>query len=74
MRLFLPISFALFVTGLSYYLYTFVTIGRFTNMSMLLFVSALLTFLIGILSEQVSSLHYKGSEEDQRRTQRAEND
>lgn len=70
MRLFLPLSFFLFSTGLSYYIYTFLSIGRFTNMSMLLFVSALLTFLIGILSEQISSLHYKGSEEDQRRTQR----
>jgi hypothetical protein len=28
-------------------------------MSALLFISAILTFLIGIVSEQVSALHYK---------------
>ncbi len=70
MRLFLPISLMLFFTGIGYYLYTYLTMGRFTNMSMLLFVSSLLTFLIGILSEQISSLHYKGAEEDQRRVKR----
>ena len=63
MRLFLPVSAALFLTGVCYYAYTFVTMHRFTNMSALLFISALLTFLIGILSEQVSALHYKGTDE-----------
>ena len=70
MRLFLPVSFALFVLGLSYYAYTYHSWGRFTNMSALLFISSLLTFLIGIISEQISSLHYKGVDEDQRRTSR----
>lgn len=70
MRLFLPISSALFLLGSTYYGYTYVTEARFTNMSALLFVSSLLTFLIGILSEQISSLHYKGSEEDKRFTKR----
>ncbi|MGR9000157.1 MAG: glycosyltransferase family 2 protein [Gammaproteobacteria bacterium] len=63
MRLFLPISAALFLTGLSYYGYTYYTIGRFTNMTALLFNSALVTFLMGLISEQISSLHYKHSEE-----------
>ncbi len=70
MRLFLPISAGLFALGLGHYAYTYLTAGRFTNMSALLFVSSLLTFLIGILSEQISSLHYKGVEADQRRTSR----
>lgn len=70
MRLFLPIAGALFFIGLSYYGYTFLMAGRFTNMSALLLTSALLTFLIGILSEQISSLHYKGVQEDMRRMQR----
>lgn len=70
MRLFLPISLALFALGSMYYAYTFSTEHRFTNMSALLFISSLLVFLIGILSEQISSLHYKGTEEDQRRTRR----
>jgi len=63
MRLFLPISAALFLTGLGYYGYTYYTIGRFTNMTALLFNSSLVTFLMGLISEQISSLHYKHSEE-----------
>jgi len=70
MRFFLPISLSLFATGIGYYSYTYLTTGRFTNMSALLFTAALSTFLIGIISEQISSLHYRGVEEDQRRTKR----
>ncbi len=62
-KLFLPISAAFFLTGFSYYLYTYLTINRFTNMSALLFISAILTFLIGIVSEQISALHYKDIED-----------
>jgi len=64
MRLFLPISGAVFMTGMSYYAYTFINFGRFTNMSALLILAALIIFLIGILSEQVSSLHYKHSDDN----------
>lgn len=58
-KLFLPISGGFFLIGLSYYFYTYVTMGRFTNMSALLLISAVFTFLMGIVSEQVSALHYK---------------
>lgn len=58
-KLFLPVSGGFFLTGLGYYLLTYLTTGRFTNMSALLFISAIITFLIGIVSEQVSALHYK---------------
>jgi len=63
MRLFLPISVLVFMIGISYYAYTFTTHGRFTNMSALLILSSLIIFLIGIVSEQISSLHYKHSDE-----------
>jgi glycosyltransferase involved in cell wall biosynthesis len=66
MRLFLPISAALFVTGLSYYGYTYSTQHRFTNMSALLLISSVLTFLIGILAELISSLHYKEADFERR--------
>jgi len=66
-KLFIPISITFFMTGLCYYLYTFLASGRFTNMSALLFISAILTFLIGIVSEQISALHYKGIDDDQSR-------
>ncbi len=64
MRLFLPISLLLFGVGLTYYAYTFIFMHRFTNMTAVLFMSSLLTFLIGILSEQVSALHYRNNEDD----------
>jgi len=62
LKLFLPVSAAFFATGLGYYLYTFLTSHRFTNMSALLFIAAILTFLIGIVSEQISALMYKDSD------------
>ena len=39
-------------------------------MSAVSFIYALLIFLIGILSEQISALHYKGVEDDQRQARR----
>ena len=68
MRFFLPISAALFLAGMSYYGYTYYNWGRFTNMSAVLFMSSLFTFLIGIVSEQISALHYKDIQETKRRT------
>ena len=62
MRLFLPLSFATFLTGLSNYAYTYFSTGRFTNMSAVLFLASVFIFLIGIISEQISSLHYKNIE------------
>lgn len=62
-KLFLPISAGFFLTGLAYYAYTYLAAGRFTNMSALMFISAILTFLIGIVSEQISALHYKGMDD-----------
>ena len=70
MRFFLPISAALLLAGLTYYGYTYMSWGRLTNMSAILFLSSLLTFLIGIVSEQISALHYKDIHETRRRTTR----
>ena len=63
MRLFLPISGFLFSSGIGLYAYNYYTQARFTNMSLFLLMSALFTLLIGLLSEQISSLHYRGIEE-----------
>jgi glycosyltransferase involved in cell wall biosynthesis len=65
MRLFLPISGFLLLIGLGYYGYTYSVAHRFTNMSALLFLSALLILLIGLISEQISALHYKGIDDIQ---------
>lgn len=62
LKLFLPTSLAFFVLGLSYYFYTYTTRGQFTNMSLLLFSAAVIIFLIGLISEQITSLNYKDSQ------------
>lgn len=59
LKLFAPTGAAFFVIGLSYYGYTYVTEHRFTNMSALLFSAAVIIFLIGLISEQITSLTYK---------------
>ena len=63
MRFFLPISALLLMVGISYYGYTYINWGRLTNMSTILILSSLFTFLIGIVSEQISALHYKDIED-----------
>lgn len=62
LKIFLPISLAFFATGFGYYLYTLITTHRFTNMSALLLSTSVLVFLIGLVSEQITSLNYKDSE------------
>ncbi|MCR4346785.1 MAG: glycosyltransferase family 2 protein [Sulfuricaulis sp.] len=61
LKLFLPISLGFFMLGLGYYAYTFLSFGRFTNMSGLLFTTSLLIFLIGLVSEQITMLLYRGT-------------
>ena len=61
LKIFFPISVCFFFLGLTYYSYTYMSDGRFTNMGMLLFVTSLLVFLMGFISEQVTALLYKDS-------------
>ena len=63
MRLFLPISMVMFFMGAGFYGYTFYTAGRFTNMGLLLLLSSIFMFLMGVVTELISALHYKGVEE-----------
>jgi len=58
-KLFAPIGAVFFVTGVGYYAYTFFTLHRFTNMSLLLFSAAVIVFLIGLISEQICALTYQ---------------
>ncbi len=58
LKIFLPASAMFFTTGVGYYAYTYLTSGRFTNMSMLLFSAAVIVFLIGLISEQITALTY----------------
>jgi glycosyltransferase involved in cell wall biosynthesis len=61
LKVFLPISGLFFATGLGYYIYTYITADRFTNMSMLVFSASVITFLIGLISEQITALTYSKS-------------
>lgn len=58
MRFFLPASLFFFVLGLGRYLYVYWFSGQFSNMAGVLFVTSVLVFLIGLISEQVTALHY----------------
>jgi len=61
LKLYLPTSAVFFLTGAGYYAFTYLTMGRFTNMSLLLFSAAVIVFLIGLISEQITALNYKDS-------------
>jgi len=64
LRVFLPMSFVIFMLGLIYYIYTFFAWGRFTNMSALLFTTSILIFMMGLISEQISQMRFERSEGD----------
>ncbi len=59
LRVFLPVSGGLFLTGLGYYLYTYVTAHRFSNMSALLFSTSVIIFMIGLVSEQITQIRFE---------------
>lgn len=61
LKIFLPVSAAFFTLGLGYYGYTYITDGRFTNMSLLVFSASVIVFLIGLVSEQITALTYSRS-------------
>ncbi|WP_156100043.1 glycosyltransferase family 2 protein [Nitrosococcus oceani] len=58
LKVFTPISFIFFMLGAGNYFYTYLLEGRFTNMSALMFITALLVFLMGLISEQIANLLY----------------
>lgn len=58
LKVFIPASALFFFTGLGYYLYTYITMGRFTNMSLLVFSASVIIFLIGLIAEQITALTY----------------
>ncbi len=64
MRVFLPASFLMFLAGGVNYAFTYFTRGRFTNMSTLMFVTSILIFMLGLISEQISQMRVERSEEE----------
>jgi len=58
MRIFLPVSLLFLLGGLTNYAHTYTTSGRFTNMSALLFITSVIVFMMGLVSEQITQLRY----------------
>jgi glycosyltransferase involved in cell wall biosynthesis len=59
LRVFLPVSFSMFMLGSLRYVYSLITEGRFTNMSALLFISSVIIFMIGLVSEQICQMRFE---------------
>ena len=64
LRVFLPVSFIMFVLGFLYYAYTFLTSGRFTNMGALLFTTSVLIFMMGLISDQICQMRFEKNAEE----------
>lgn len=62
LRIFMPVSLVLILTGLFYYLYTFITYHTFSNMSALLFTTSIIIFMIGLVSEQITQMRHDKTE------------
>ena len=60
LRIFVPISVASFLLGAAYAVWTIVTQSHVTNSSVLLIVLSVVIFLVGLISEQISSLRFEG--------------
>jgi glycosyltransferase involved in cell wall biosynthesis len=56
LRVFLPIAAAAFTTGAVYALWTILTQSHITNSSVLLIMAAVVIVLVGLVSEQISSM------------------
>jgi glycosyltransferase involved in cell wall biosynthesis len=62
LKVFLPVSLYLFLMGVGYYGYTFFAVHRFTNMSMLLFTTSVIVFMMGLVAEQIAQLRFERTE------------
>jgi glycosyltransferase involved in cell wall biosynthesis len=60
LRIFLPVSAASFLLGSAYAAWTVATQSHVTNSSVLLILLSVVIFLVGLVSEQISSLRFEG--------------
>lgn len=60
LRIFVPVSAAAFLLGAGYAAWTIATQSHVTNSSVLLIVLSVVIFLVGLVSEQISSLRFEG--------------
>jgi hypothetical protein len=59
LKIFLPVSAAAFLLGASYAVWTISTQAHVTNSSVLLILMSVVFLLVGLLSEQISSLRFE---------------
>ena len=59
LKIFAPVALVMFLLGTGWYGWTFFTLHRFTNMSALLYTGSVMTFMMGLISEQITALMYK---------------
>jgi glycosyltransferase involved in cell wall biosynthesis len=62
-RVFLPISLVSFVTGIVYGSYMIIQHQHFSNMILLLLITAVLVFLLGLIAEEINMLRFERTEE-----------
>ncbi len=60
LRVFVPISAASFLLGAAYAAWTIATQSHVTNSSVLLILMSVVIFLVGLISEQISTLRFEG--------------
>jgi glycosyltransferase involved in cell wall biosynthesis len=60
LRIFAPVSAVTFVLGAAYGLWNFASYGRFPNGAVLLVMFSAMVLLVGLVSEQISSLRFEG--------------
>ncbi len=59
LKLFGPVALLMFLLGTAWYGHTLLEQGRFTNMSALLYTGGVVTFMMGLISEQITALMYR---------------
>jgi peptidoglycan biosynthesis protein MviN/MurJ (putative lipid II flippase) len=59
LKLFVPASALFFLVGCANYAWTLYAYHRLTNMSTLMWSAAVIIFLIGLISEQITALTYR---------------
>ncbi len=59
MKIFFPVSVMLFLAAIAHFLFRYFVSGRYTLFTGILILSSLFTLLMGLISEQISTLYFK---------------
>lgn len=59
LKIFVPVSGLFLLLGIGYWAYTYMTLQRLSIMTVFLLTTAVLVFLIGLVSEQITQLMYR---------------